>query len=49
MAGYQYGIEFTTVDAIDFHTHVEIDSEGRCAYDDELTQATDRYFNLGPD
>jgi len=49
MTGYQYGIDFGTVDAIDIHTHVEIDSHGRCAYDDELANATDRYFNLGPD
>ncbi|MBJ7399240.1 amidohydrolase family protein [Mycolicibacterium sp.] len=48
-AGYQYGIDFSAIDAIDIHTHVEIDAEGRCAYDDELAQATDRYFNLGPD
>jgi len=47
-AGYQYGIDFSAIDAIDMHTHVEIDAEGRCAYDDELAQATDRYFNLGP-
>ena len=49
MPGYQCGVDFGSVDAIDFHTHVEIDSHGRCAYDDDLAQATDRYFNLGPD
>jgi len=49
MAGYQYGVDFGAVDAIDIHTHVEIDSHGHCAYDDELAHATDRYFNLGPD
>ena len=49
MAGYEYGVDFGAVDAIDFHTHVEIDSHGHCAYDDVLAQATDRYFNLGPD
>ena len=48
-AGYQFGIDFNALDAIDIHTHVEIDAEGRCAYDDELAAATDRYFNLGPD
>jgi predicted TIM-barrel fold metal-dependent hydrolase len=49
VAGYQYGIDFSALDAIDIHTHVEIDAEGRCAYDDVLAGATDRYFNLGPD
>ena len=48
-AGYQFGIDFNALDAIDIHTHVEIDAEGRCAYNDELAAATDRYFNLGPD
>ncbi len=46
---YEYGIDVAAVDAIDFHTHVEIDSDGHCAYDPELTAATGRYFNLGAD
>lgn len=51
MSGHRYecGIDFDAVDAIDFHTHVEIDSTGRCAYDPVLAEATGRYFNLGPD
>jgi predicted TIM-barrel fold metal-dependent hydrolase len=49
MGGYQYGVDFDAVDAIDIHTHVEIDSHGHRAYDDELAHATDRYFNLGPE
>lgn len=48
-ARYEYGIDFDAVAAVDFHTHVEIDSAGRCAYDPELAEATGRYFNLGPD
>ena len=35
--------------AIDIHTHVEIDGQGRCAYDPDLAEATARYFRLGPD
>ena len=46
---YQYGIDFDAVDAIDIHTHVEIDAGGQHAYDDELADATARYFKLGPD
>ena len=48
-ARYEPAIDVTAVDAIDFHTHVEIDGAGHCAYDDELAQATGRYFKLGPD
>ena len=46
---YEYGIDVEALDAIDFHTHVEIDADGRCAYDAELAQATGRYFKLGDD
>ncbi len=46
---YEYGIDFDAVAAVDIHTHVEIDSSGRCAYDPELAEATGRYFKLGPD
>ncbi len=46
---YESAIDIAAVDAIDFHTHVEIDSAGRCAYDGELAEATGRYFKLGPD
>ena len=45
---YEYGFDVSALDAIDFHTHVELDSGGGCAYDDELAEATGRYFNLGP-
>jgi predicted TIM-barrel fold metal-dependent hydrolase len=48
-ASYEYGIDIEALDAIDFHTHVEIDADGRCAYDAELAQATGRYFKLGDD
>lgn len=48
-ATYEYGIDLDAVDAVDFHTHVEIDSTGRCAYDDELAHATGSYFKLGQD
>ena len=46
---YESGVDFDAVDAIDIHTHVEIDSTGRCAYDAELMDATARYFGLGDD
>ena len=45
---YEYGIDFGAVDAIDVHTHVEIDSSGHGAYDPELAEATGRHFNLDP-
>ena len=46
---YVSGIDVGAIQAIDFHTHVEIDSAGRCAYDPVLAEATGRYFKLGPD
>ena len=46
---YECGVDLDAVEAIDFHTHVEIDSAGHCAYDRELAEATGRYFKLGPD
>jgi predicted TIM-barrel fold metal-dependent hydrolase len=46
---YESAVDTAAVDAIDFHTHVEIDSAGRRAYDDELAEATGRYFKLGGD
>jgi predicted TIM-barrel fold metal-dependent hydrolase len=46
---YEYEIDFDGVDAIDIHTHVEVDTHGHKAYDDELTAATHAYFKLGPD
>ena len=49
MTRYECGVDVAAVEAIDIHTHVEIDSAGQCAYDPELAEATGRYFNLGPD
>ena len=48
-ATYEYGIDVEALDAVDFHTHVEIDADGRCAYDAQLAQATGSYFKLGDD
>jgi predicted TIM-barrel fold metal-dependent hydrolase len=45
---YEYGIDFDAVDAIDIHTHVEIDSADHGAYDPGLAEATRRYFKLDP-
>ena len=46
---YELGIDVTGIDAIDIHTHVEIDAAGQCAYDADLADATAKYFNLGND
>ena len=45
---YQYGIDFDGIAAIDIHTHVEVDSHGPKAYDDELIAGTEKYFNMTP-
>jgi uncharacterized protein len=47
--GYTYGIDFARIEAIDIHTHVEVDSCGHKAYDDELVDATRSYFKMGAD
>lgn len=44
---YECGVDVAAVDAIDFHTHVEMDSRGGCAYESGLAAATARYFKLG--
>ena len=44
---YEYGIDFDAVEAIDIHTHVEVDCHGHNAYDDELVDATRSYFKMG--
>ena len=49
MTRYECAVDVDAVEAVDIHTHVEIDSAGQCAYDAELAEATGRYFNLGPD
>jgi uncharacterized protein len=46
---YSYGINFDAIEAIDIHTHVEVDSSGHQATDDALIAATQRYFKLGPE
>jgi predicted TIM-barrel fold metal-dependent hydrolase len=46
---YTYGIDFDRVEAIDIHTHVEVDSHGHKGTDDELIAATQQYFKLGPE
>lgn len=44
---YEYGIDFDAVEAIDVHTHVEVDCHGHHAYDDELADANRSYFKMG--
>lgn len=48
-ANYECRVDTGAVEAVDFHTHVEIDAAGHCAYDAELAGATGRYFKLGDD
>ncbi|MDV8022727.1 4-hydroxyphenyl-beta-ketoacyl-CoA hydrolase [Rhodococcus sp. IEGM 1330] len=44
---YEFAIDFDKVDAIDIHTHVEIDGCGHRALDDELMAASEKYFKSG--
>jgi len=44
---YEYGIDFDAIEAIDIHTHVEVDCHGHNAYDDALVDATRTYFKMG--
>jgi predicted TIM-barrel fold metal-dependent hydrolase len=44
---YTCAVDFATVEAIDIHTHVEVDCHGHAAYDDELVDATRTYFKMG--
>ncbi|NMO00941.1 4-hydroxyphenyl-beta-ketoacyl-CoA hydrolase [Gordonia sp. TBRC 11910] len=44
---YKYGIDFAAIDALDFHTHVEIDGCGHRSMDDELIEASEKYFKSG--
>ncbi|WP_128108693.1 amidohydrolase family protein [Mycolicibacterium elephantis] len=45
---YEYGVDFDRIDAIDIHTHVEVDCRGHKAYTDELIEATAKYFKRSP-
>ncbi|MFC0449375.1 4-hydroxyphenyl-beta-ketoacyl-CoA hydrolase [Rhodococcus jostii] len=47
MSRYEYGIDFDKIDAIDIHTHVEIDGCGHRSLDDELMAASEKYFKSG--
>jgi hypothetical protein len=47
MRKYEYGIDFDAITALDVHTHVEIDRHGHRGLDDELMQASARYFKSG--
>ena len=44
---YRCGVDFGGVEAIDIHTHVEVDCHGHQAYDDDLVSATRAYFKMG--
>lgn len=47
MSKYSYGIDFDAIEAIDIHTHVEIDGCGHRSMDDELMAASEKYFKSG--
>ena len=47
MSAYTCGVDFDAIEAIDIHTHVEVDCHGHNAYDDELVDATRTYFKMG--
>ncbi|MET8427668.1 amidohydrolase family protein [Nocardia sp. NPDC004860] len=49
MSRYEYGIDFERIDAIDFHTHVQLDGCGQHALDEVLLNATSRYFKSAED
>lgn len=49
MSKYEYGIDFDAIDAIDFHTHVQVDGCGQHAMDDTLLAATEKYFKTTGD
>jgi predicted TIM-barrel fold metal-dependent hydrolase len=47
MSKYECAIDFDAIDAIDIHTHVEIDGCGHRSLDDELMAASEQYFKSG--
>ncbi|CAG7580025.1 4-hydroxyphenyl-beta-ketoacyl-CoA hydrolase [Rhodococcus opacus] len=49
MSRYEYGIDFTTIEALDFHTHVQLDGCGHHAMDEVLLAATAKYFKSPED
>ncbi|MEV0702378.1 4-hydroxyphenyl-beta-ketoacyl-CoA hydrolase [Saccharopolyspora sp. NPDC050389] len=44
---YECRVDFDAVEAIDIHTHVEIDACGHRSLDDELMAASEKYFKSG--
>jgi predicted TIM-barrel fold metal-dependent hydrolase len=44
---YECAIDFDAIEAIDVHTHVEIDGCGHKSVDDELMAASEKYFKSG--
>jgi len=49
MSRYEFGIDFAAITAIDIHTHVHVDREGRHALDAELRAASAKYFKSPAD
>lgn len=44
MTRYEFGVDVDAIDAIDIHTHVQLDSCGCHALDEDLRVATAKYF-----
>ncbi|WP_307870429.1 4-hydroxyphenyl-beta-ketoacyl-CoA hydrolase [Saccharopolyspora endophytica] len=47
MTRYECAVDFDAIEAIDVHTHVEIDGCGHKSVDDELMAASEKYFKSG--
>lgn len=47
MSRYEYGIDFGAITALDIHAHIEIDGCGHRSVDDELMEASEKYFKSG--
>ncbi|OZC59497.1 4-hydroxyphenyl-beta-ketoacyl-CoA hydrolase [Rhodococcus sp. 06-470-2] len=46
---YQCAVDFDAIEALDVHTHVEVDGCGHRSLDDELMAASEKYFKSGED
>ncbi|MGH3634524.1 MAG: amidohydrolase family protein [Mycobacterium sp.] len=49
MSKYEYGIDFAAIDAVDVHTHVQLDACGQRAMEDVLFAAAAKYFKATVD
>lgn len=49
MKRYEFAVDFEAIEAIDIHTHIQVDSCGRHAIDDDLRAASAQYFKRDTD